>query len=95
MTSFFTMDLSKFNNDGFDRGAPAWKEVLWWVARSLLFAPWFPAPSAVKVAELRAFGAKVRKCVVIHSRVYITFPSKLTIGDHVWFGDVVLGKLGY
>ena len=84
------MDLSKYNNSGFHRGAPRWKEVLWWVTRSLLFARWFPVPSPLKVAALRAFGAKVGEGVVIRSRVNITFPWKLEIGNHVWIGDEVL-----
>ena len=84
------LDLAKFNNATFDRGAPKWKECLWWVVRSLIFAPWLPVPSAVKVAVLRWFGAKVGCGVVIRSRVNITFPWKLEIGDHVWLGDEVL-----
>jgi hypothetical protein len=44
------MKLSQYNNTSFDRGAPRGKEALWWVVRSLLFAPWFPIPSSIKVA---------------------------------------------
>jgi putative colanic acid biosynthesis acetyltransferase WcaF len=84
------LDLSKFNNATFDRGAPAWKEALWWVFRSLFFAPWFPIPSPVKVAVLRFFGARVGKGVVIRSRVNITMPWRVEIGDQVWIGDEVL-----
>lgn len=82
-------DLSKFDNAGFQRGTPRWKEGLWWVARSVCFAPWFPVPSRVKVACLRAFGAKVGRGVVIRSRVNVTFPWRLEVGDHVWIGDEV------
>jgi putative colanic acid biosynthesis acetyltransferase WcaF len=84
------IDLSNFDNSHFSRGAPRWKEALWWVFRSLFFAPWFPIPSPVKVAVLRFFGAKVGTGVVIRSRVNITFPWKVEIGDHVWIGDEVL-----
>ena len=84
------LDLAQFNNASFDRGASSWKEALWWVFRSLCFAPWFPIPSSVKVAVLRWFGAKVGTGVVIRSRVNITFPWKVEIGDQVWIGDEVL-----
>jgi putative colanic acid biosynthesis acetyltransferase WcaF len=82
--------LDKFSNAGFVRGAPAWKEVAWWVSRCLVFAPWFPIPSPIKVAVLRLFGAKVGTGVVIRSRVNITFPWNVTIGNNVWIGDEVL-----
>jgi putative colanic acid biosynthesis acetyltransferase WcaF len=84
------IDLSKFNNSHFSRGAPAWKETLWWVFRSLFFAPWFPVPSPVKVAVLRFFGAKVGNGVVIRSRVNITLPWRFECGDQVWIGDEVM-----
>lgn len=84
------INLSQFNNSAFNRGAPAWKEALWWMVRSFLFASWFPVPSPVKVAALHAFGATVGERVVIRSRVNITFPWNLTVGDHVWIGDEVL-----
>jgi len=84
------MNLSKFDNSGFVRGAPAWKEALWWVVRSLFFAPWFPVPSTWKCAALHLFGAKVGRDVVIRSRVNITFPWRFECGDHVWLGDEVM-----
>ena len=84
------MRLDRYDNSDFSRGASKLTELLWWVVRSLLFAPWFPIPSVLKVAALRLFGAKVGRGVVIRSRVNITFPWRLSIADHVWIGDEVL-----
>lgn len=84
------MRLDRYDNSDFSRGASKIKEGAWWVVRSVLFAPWFPIPSFLKVVALRLFGAKVGCGVVIRSRVNITFPWRLSIGDHVWIGDEVL-----
>lgn len=84
------MRLDRYDNSDFSRGASKLTEVLWWVVRSLLFAPWFPIPSVLKVTALRLFGAKVGRSVVIRSRVNITFPWRLSIADHVWIGDEVM-----
>jgi putative colanic acid biosynthesis acetyltransferase WcaF len=84
------MRLDQFDNSEFSRGASLLNEFLWWVVRSVFFAPWFPIPSAVKVLALRAFGAKVGQGVVIRSRVNISFPWNLSIGDYVWIGDEVM-----
>lgn len=83
------INLSSFTNAEFERGAPTWKEGLWWFTRSILFMGSFPIPSLIKVSALRLFGATIGTGVVIRSRVNITFPWKIRIGNNVWIGDEV------
>lgn len=84
------IDLSQYDNSGFCRGASRFREAAWWVVRGLLFMHAFPVPSSLKVGALRWFGARVGRGVVIRSRVNVTFPWRLSVGDHVWLGDEVL-----
>ena len=84
------MQLEGYTTGAFERGAPAWKEKLWVVVKCLFFQTPWPWPSVLRVALLRAFGARIGKGVVIRSQVNITFPWRLSVGDHVWFGEEVV-----
>jgi putative colanic acid biosynthesis acetyltransferase WcaF len=81
------VDLSTFSTGGFERGASTLKELLWLVVSQLLFQLCPLKLSALKAAVLRWFGASVGRGVVIKPEVKITFPWKLTLGDHVWLGE--------
>lgn len=81
------VDLSKFNNDAFERGAPALKELLWRVIQQGFFgAEWITA-YGFKRRILRALGAELAADVVVKPKAKITFPWKLSIGDNSWIGE--------
>jgi len=83
------VDLSVFSTGGFDRGAGTSKELLWLIVSLFLFRLCPLKLSGLKCWVLRRFGARVGCGVVIKPDVKITFPWKLTLGDHVWLGEEV------
>ena len=60
---------------------------LWWLAQALLFAPSPQIMYGWRRFLLRLFGAKIGRNVLIRPSVTITYPWKVTIGDHSWIGD--------
>ncbi len=81
------VDLSSYSSAHFDRGASKLRECLWLIVSLVLFRLCPFSFSALKRLMLRAFGAKVGRNVTIKPQVKITFPWKLTVGDHVWLGE--------
>lgn len=81
------VDLSKFNNAAFDRGAPAWKEWLWRMLQQGLFDLEWLKGYDLKRKLLGRLGAHVAAGVVIKPRARITFPWKLSVGENSWIGE--------
>lgn len=80
--------------DGF-RGRSAYSVQLWWLVQATLFK-WSPQfMYGWRRTLLRGFGAKVGHGVIIRPTATVTYPWKVTVGDHAWIGDdVVLYSLG-
>ena len=79
--------LNTFSTGHFDKGAGFIKQTLWYFVNALLVrASWNPF-MGIKIALLKAFGAKIGKGLVIKNNVCIKFPWKLTLGENVWLGE--------
>ena len=77
------------------RGRPGWYVQWWWLVQSTLFRLSPQVLYGWRRWLLRRFGARIGKGVLLRPSVSITYPWKLTIGDHAWIGDdVVLYTLG-
>lgn len=82
-----TVLLSSFTTKGFNKGAGFFKRTLWYFINALFVrASWNPFMS-LKIALLKAFGAKIGKGLVIKNNVCIKSPWNLTIGNYVWLGE--------
>lgn len=87
MTETPVQDLSRFRMPPGFRGRSAVVVQLWWLVQGTLFA-WSPQfMFGWRRWLLRLFGAKIGKGVLIRPTVRITYPWKLTVGDHSWVGD--------
>lgn len=83
------IDLSKAPGEGSSWGKP--KVVVFaWAAFELVFVanPW-QISSALRIAVLRLFGAKIGQQVIFRPRTRVKFPWKLEIGDRCWIGEGV------
>ncbi len=62
---------------------------MWWIVQGTLFACSPQFLYGWRRFLLCLFGAKIGKNVIIRPSVKVTYPWKLTIGDHSWIGDDV------
>jgi len=85
--SIHAVDLSVYSAAEFNRDASKLKEGLWLLVSLFLFRLLPVKLSSLKSIILRSFGADIGDGVVIKPNVKITFPWKLTVGNHVWLGE--------
>ena len=84
------VDLSKYDQSGFDRGKPTWFILIWWIVQAVAFPLSLHNFSFFRCWLLRLFGAKIGKKVVIRPRARFTYPWKVEIDDYSWIGDNVV-----
>jgi putative colanic acid biosynthesis acetyltransferase WcaF len=82
------LQLDRFTNPHFSRGAPRWLEAIWLLLAGPFVSSWLPG-SGWRRAVLRAFGARVEGGVIIKPGVRIKFPWRLELGRHCWIGESV------
>lgn len=89
--SITVLDLSQFRSPIIDGSPNVFVRAAWYFVNAVMFRSALIglAPSGVKVMLLRLFGASVGRSVVIKPRVNIKSPWFLTIGSHVWLGELV------
>ena len=80
--------LAGFTGAGYDKGRGVPWQAAWQVASAALVMPWF-VPVRVRIAVLRAFGARIGEGVNLRAGVRVHWPWKLEIGDHSWIGERV------
>ena len=82
-----TVDLSRYDNSWYRPGRSRAVRALWlFLGLPVVRAEW-PLPSALRVAVLRLFGARIGQGVVIKPGVQVKYPWHLVLGDHCWIGE--------
>ena len=78
--------LAGFTGAGYDKGrGPLW-QVAWQLVSGLVVVRWW-CPAALRVALLRAFGARIGTGVLVRHGVRVHWPWKLTVGNSSWIGQ--------
>lgn len=83
------IDLNTFDNSWYRPGRGLFVRAIWMAVNALFLLTWIPWPSRVKVGVLRAFGARIGRCVVVKPRVNVKYPWHLSVGDYSWIGEGV------
>ena len=80
-------DLSRFDNSWYDPGRGLAVRTLWFLVNALFLQNPINPFSGLRVALLRAFGARIGRAVVVKPSVNVKYPWNLSIGDHSWIGE--------
>jgi putative colanic acid biosynthesis acetyltransferase WcaF len=83
-------DLSHFHLPPKFRGRSAVIVQIWWLVQSTLFGLSPQALYGWRRFLLRLFGATIGQGVLIRPSARVTYPWKISIGDHSWIGDDVV-----
>lgn len=83
------IDLSKAPGarQAWDR--PTGTILLWSLAELLLVTNPLQISSSLRIAVLRAFGARIGRGVIFRPRTRVKFPWNLQVGDRSWIGEGV------
>ncbi|MBD2103408.1 hormogonium polysaccharide biosynthesis acetyltransferase HpsU [Leptolyngbya sp. FACHB-261] len=84
------VDLRQYDQAGFERGRSNWVILLWWLVQAVVFPLTLHNLHGPRCWLLRLFGARIGQGVAIRPTARITYPWKLTVGDHAWIGDDVV-----
>ena len=79
-------DLAGFTGAGYEVGRGKVVQASWLLISGAVFTRWW-CPAKLRIAILRAFGARVGSNVLVRHRVRIHWPWKLEIGDGTWIGE--------
>ena len=79
-------DLAGFTGRGYERGRGVMLQLLWLGVWKSVAMKWW-CPSTMRIAVLRAFGARIGDNVLIRHDVNIHWPWKLSVGDNSWIGE--------
>ena len=83
-----TRRLGEFTGAGYDKGRPKAIQALWMFTSGALVTRWW-CPLKIRLAILRAFGARIGSDVLIRHDVKIHWPWKLSVGSNTWIGERV------
>ena len=83
------LDLSSAPGEGQSWDRPKAIVYLWSICELLFVTNSWQVSSRLRIAVLRAFGAKIGQGVIFRPRSKVRFPWKLSIGDRSWVGEGV------